>query len=78
MKIERDFIEELEEKAREQQLIVKTEMIPVWAKGIGDWLVVNPWRVLVPIAAMVYLILRIVFGNDYLEFILGLFGGFAR
>lgn len=85
MKVERDrsidevsFIGILEEKSKEQRVIVKTEMIPSWAKGMGDWLVVNPWRVLVPIAAVVYLILRIALRVDYREFILGLFGGFAR
>jgi hypothetical protein len=78
MKSEREFLKDLEEKAKEQQRLARTEMIPEWAKGVGDWLVVNPWRVLVPIAAVTYLILRIVLGDDYREFILGLFGGFVR
>lgn len=78
MKAEHDFLKELELKAKEQRLIVKTEMIPGWAKGMGDWLVVNPWRVLVPVAAISYLVIRMIYGLEFREFILGLFGGFAR
>lgn len=76
MKTERDFLKELEEKASEQQRLVKTEMIPNWAKGIGDWLVINPWRVLIPLAGMCYIVIRMMYGVQFREFILGLFGGF--
>lgn len=76
MKTERDFLKELEEKASEQQKLANTEMIPSWAKGLGDWLAVNPWRVLVPIAGIMYFVLRLTYGEQYREFILGLFGGF--
>jgi len=76
MKAERSFIQELESKAREQQKLVQTEIIPDWAKGLGGWLAVNPWRVLVPVSAVLYLGLRFALGIPYREFILGLFGGF--
>jgi hypothetical protein len=78
MKEESSFIKELESKSQEQQRLVQTELIPEWAKGLGDWLAVNPWRVLVPMSTMVYVILRIVYGNNFREFILGLFGGFVK
>lgn len=78
MKNERSFIQELESRAVEQQKLVQTELIPAWARGLGDWLAVNPWRVVVPVASMAYLVLRMMFGTEYREFILGLFGGFAR
>lgn len=78
MKNERSFIQELESKAREQQQLVQTEIIPNWAKGLGDWLAVNPWRVLIPLSAVSYISVRMMFGIEYREFILGLFGGFAR
>lgn len=76
MKAESRFIKELEDKAREQQRLVQTELIPSWAKGLGGWLAVNPWRVLVPLSALTYGLLRIAYGTNYREFILGLFGGF--
>lgn len=76
MKTESRFIEELENIAREQQKLVKTELIPEWAKGLGDWLAVNPWRVLIPIASIGYVVWRIGYGAPFREFILGLFGGF--
>lgn len=75
---ELNFIAELEKRASTQKKLAETELIPSWAKGVGDWLVINPWRVVVPIAVVVYLIIRAVNGVEYREFILGLFGGFSR
>lgn len=76
MRNESNFIAELEKKAKEQHKLVNTQMIPGWARGLGDWLAVNPWRVIVPISAITYLLLRTFLGANYREFILGLFGGF--
>lgn len=73
---EAGFIQQLEDKAREQQMIVQTELIPDWAKGLGGWLAVNPWRVLVPMAVVLYVLLRVMVGVGYRDFVLGLFGGF--
>jgi hypothetical protein len=78
MKLESKFIAELEAKAKEQQKLAETQLIPNWAKDIGLWLAVNPWRVLVPASAIIYSGIRIFGGIPYREFILGLFGGFAR
>jgi hypothetical protein len=78
MKAENSFIQELESKAKEQQRLVQTEIIPEWAKGFGGWLAVNPWRVLVPVSVLLYLVLRIIIGTPYRELVLGLFGGFVR
>lgn len=74
---EAGFIEILEKKAIENRRLVGTEIMPDWARGLGDWLVVNPWRVLVPVAIFAYSVLRITSGSNFREFILGLFGGFA-
>jgi len=76
MKSENKFIEELEQRARTQMKLVETELIPSWARGLGDWLVVNPWRLVIPAASMVYIVLRIGYGMQFREFMLGLFGGF--
>ena len=76
MKSEHSFIQELEDRAGEQQRLVQTELIPTWAKGLGDWLAVNPWRVLVPLSAIAYGLLRTAYDSSFRELILGLFGGF--
>lgn len=75
-KSEIEFLRELEIKAKEERKLLATEILPVWAKGLGEWLVVNPWRVLVPIAGLSYMALRLVGGAPWREFVLGLFGGF--
>lgn len=78
MKTESSFIKELESKAIEQHKLVETQLIPDWARGLAGWLAINPWRVLVPISVLVYVLLRRVYGSGLRELILGLFGGFAR
>ena len=78
MKAESKFIADLEKKSKQQHLLIETQMIPDWARSLGGWLAVNPWRVLVPTAMTLYLIFRILLGANYREFILGLFGGFVR
>ena len=75
-KTERQFLEELERKSREEARLSGTEVLPSWAKGLGEWLVVNPWRVLVPVACIGYTVCRIVYGIPFRDMILGLFGGF--
>ncbi len=76
MQSEAEFLKIIELKAREERQILDTEIIPTWAKGIGEWLVVNPWRVMVPLASIVYLVIRISYGQSFREIILGIFGGF--
>ena len=70
------FLAELEKRTSEQKRIVETEMLPKWARRVGEWLVVHPWRLVVPIALLVYGLWRMVYGETVREFILGLFGGF--
>ena len=76
MKSERDFLKNLEQKAKEQGKLVETELIPDWARGVGAWLAINPWRVLIPMSMVVYVIWRVIFGINVSDFVLGLFGGF--
>ena len=77
MKSESLFLQELEKKAMEQRKIVETEILPSWAKGVGEWLVVHPWRLVVPMALLAYGVWRMVYGEEVREIVLGLFGGFS-
>lgn len=74
---EKEFLELLEKKASEEKRILATEIMPSWARGMGEWLVVNPWRVMVPLAVCLYLVMRVTYGTRLRELILGIFGGFA-
>lgn len=73
---ENKFLEELEAIAGEQKKLATTTIMPEWAVGMGEWLVVNPWRVLIPMATISYLLLRLTFGESAREVVLAIFGGF--
>ncbi len=75
-KDEQAFLRALEQKAHEQRKLSKTEILPRWAVGVGEWLVVNPWRVLVPASGILYIAFRLLLGEQFRTLILGLFGGF--
>lgn len=75
-KQESDFLRELESKAIEQRKLVGTEILPNWAVGIGEWLVINPWRVIIPLAGLLYISLRLIWGEPIREAVLAIFGGF--
>ncbi len=77
MQSEAEFLKIIEKKAVEEKRILDTELMPRWARGVGEWLVVNPWRVMVPLSMLVYGLWRMVYGVDARELILGLFGGFS-
>lgn len=77
MQSETEFLKVIEKKAIEERRILDTELLPNWAKGVGEWLVVNPWRVMVPLASFLYLVVRAIYGTRLRELILGLFGGFS-
>ena len=68
------FIAKLEERAREQEKIIKKMVLPKIFASVSFWLGNHPWRILVPFAAIVTFILREIFGKNYDEFILKIFG----
>lgn len=76
MQSEAEFLRTLEQKSREDRRILATEVMPSWARGLGEWLVVKPWRVMVPLSGVLYFGLRVVYGVGLRELILGIFGGF--
>lgn len=73
---EKEFLQLLSKKAAEQKKVTETEILPEWARGLGEWLAINPWRVIVPAASIIYLIMRFALGTQYRELILAIFGGY--
>ncbi len=73
---ETDFIDLLVKKAKENERLVKSGVLPEWAAFLGEWLGVNPWRVIGLAAIVVYVGLRLVLGEGFREGVLKIFGGF--
>lgn len=71
---EQQFINKLQERAREQEKIIKGTLFPRLFTSVSFWLGNHPWRILIPIAFMITLIFHYVFGETYDEFILKIFG----
>ena len=67
---EREFILKLQERAREQEQALTT--IPFFA-FVAKWLSRHPWRYLIPLAFLLTLLLRWIYGSTYTDNILHLF-----
>lgn len=67
---EREFLQKLQERAIEQERAI--QMIPFFSFVI-KWLSVHPWRYLIPLAFLLTLLLRWIFGSSYTDAILHLF-----
>lgn len=72
---EPEFLQTLEERAREQEKIIKTSSpLHIYAT-VSLWFGKHPWRILIPFAFLISLILRLIFGQEFFATILGIFGG---
>lgn len=76
-KTEREFLEVLESKAQKQRRVVESGILPSWASAFGNWMGFNPWRLIIPMSFVFYVLLRILFGMYFRELMLGVFGGFS-
>ncbi len=69
---ESDFLLELERRTRENESLIKKSggafMLSLW---FGE----HPWRILIPLAFLLSLLFRAIFGNAYSELVLWIFGG---
>ena len=71
---EHAFIQQLQQRAKEQEkLIHDMPMHKVFA-SISFWFGNHPWRILVPLAIILTIILHLFFGKPYDDFILKIFG----
>lgn len=71
---EQQFLLELENRAEEQEALIKKLVLPNAVFSLSLWLGRHPWRFLIPLALILTLIFRLTFGKQYSELILWLFG----
>lgn len=70
---ESEFILKLQERAKEQEKIVKDMPLSKIFGTVSLWLGHHPWRILVPMAFLITILFRGIFGGDYTDFILAIF-----
>lgn len=71
---EHEFLKILEERAKEQEKLIKDMYFPKVFASVGFWLGNHPWRLLIPFSVILTLILHGILGKNYDEFILKIFG----
>lgn len=72
---EYEFLQKLEERAKEQELLMEKLPLPSAVFAISIWLGRHPWRFIIPFSFILTLMFRMIFGQTYNEFILWIFGG---
>lgn len=72
---EHEFLVTLQKRAREQEHAMKAVPFPKVFTFIAEWLSHHPWRYLIPLAFLISLLFRALFGSNYTDGILDLFRG---
>lgn len=72
---ERDFIFELEKRAKEQEALMKKMSMSKTFVYLSLWFGKPPWRIMIPFSVLLTIIFRFIFGKAYFELILWIFGG---
>lgn len=70
---EYEFINELQQRASEQKRALSSMPLPHLYSIIVSWFGNNPWKLLIPTAIFLSLVLRLFFGTEYTDFILKVF-----
>lgn len=70
---EAEFILKLQERAKEQEKIVRDMPFSKTFSTVSLWLGHHPYRILVPVAFLITLLLRGIFEGKYTDFILRIF-----
>lgn len=75
-----DYYGELKRRLEENKKLYRetsvfTSFDSQFARFIASYLGVNPWRILVPISLLFSILIRLIFGKGYSEFVLAVFGG---
>ena len=71
---EREFIKTLQERAKEQEKLIASMPLPRIFSSVSLWLGNHPWRIVIPFALILTLLLRAIFGPSYDDVILTVFG----
>ena len=74
---ESEFILKLQERARQQEKIVRDMPFAKVFSTVSLWLGHHPWRILVPLAFLITLILRGLMGPRYTDDVLLVFRWFG-
>ena len=74
---EAEFILKLQKRAREQEKIVRDMPFANVFSAVSLWLGHHPWRIIVPLAFLITLLLRGTFGGRYTDDVLLLFRWFG-
>lgn len=69
---EREFITELKIRAKEQEAVIKDMPFPKVFAAASVWLGVHPWRFLIPLSFLISLLLKLIFGTSYVNFVLSI------
>ena len=69
-----EFLKKLEERAKEQEKIIKGMILPNVFAPISFWLGSHPWRIFIPLAFLLTLLFHSILGKSYDDFILKIFG----
>lgn len=70
---ERDFVQLLQQRAREQKKAMDSVPFPKFFSFALVWLSDHPWRFLIPLAFLISLVLRGIIGTGYTNFVLWIF-----
>ena len=71
---EREFLLELQSRAREQHKVMNDMPFPKFFTWVSEWLGNHPWRYLIPLALLLTILFRLLFGQSYDNWILDIFG----
>lgn len=72
---EREFLQKLQARAKEQEAIMHHMSFPRLFGLISLWLGKHPWRLLIPLSFVISFFAQLVWGKHYDDVILQLFGG---
>ena len=70
---EHEFLLKLQERAREQEKVIRDMPFPHVFSTISSWLGNHPWRYLIPLAFLISLLFRTTLGTKYTDFVLWMF-----
>ncbi|HXS14932.1 MAG TPA: hypothetical protein VN711_02300 [Candidatus Saccharimonadales bacterium] len=71
---ERKFLEELQKRAQETKQLEKNVYFPIFFRPISYYLGNHPWRILIPFAFLLTVVLQLLYHRQFDEIILWIFG----